>query len=107
MPAGQTVGELPPRCRRDGGTHGTAGSLLSAILPISPLVSSGYLGKAFVICILDGLGSISGVIVGGILIGIVESLAVLAIGPDHSLTVAFAIILLLRPMGLFGRRGYQ
>lgn len=89
---------------------GAAGSLLAAILPISPLVSSGYLGKAFVICILGGLGSIPGVIVGGLAIGVIENLAVLVLGPDHTLTVGFALLMLLlrfRPTGLFGRRAYQ
>jgi branched-chain amino acid transport system permease protein len=89
---------------------GAAGSLLAAIMPISPLVSSGYLGKAFIICILGGLGSIPGVIVGGLAIGVIENLAVLVFGPDHTLTVGFVLLLLLlrfRPMGLFGRRAYQ
>lgn len=89
---------------------GATGSLLAAILPISPLVSSGYLGKAFVICILGGLGSIPGVIVGGLAVGVIENLSVLAFGPDHTLTVAFVLLLLLllfRPTGLFGRRAYQ
>ncbi len=89
---------------------GVAGALLSAIFPISPLASSLYLGKAFVICVLGGLGSVPGVIVGGFSLGLLESFGSLAFGPEHALTVSFlALILLLmvRPQGLLGRRGFQ
>jgi branched-chain amino acid transport system permease protein len=43
---------------------GAAGALLSLIFPISPLNSTAYLGKAFVVCVLGGLGSVSGAMVG-------------------------------------------
>jgi branched-chain amino acid transport system permease protein len=89
---------------------GAAGSLLAVVFPISPIASSGYLGKAFVICVLGGLGSIPGVIVGGFALGIIESFGTLAFGPEHSLTVAFLLLILLlmfRPSGLLGRRGFQ
>eukprot|EP01035_Chromulina_nebulosa_P063998 gene63998-87520_t len=45
---------------------GAAGALLSPIFPISPLAGTTYLGKAFVICVLGGLGSVSGALVGGL-----------------------------------------
>jgi branched-chain amino acid transport system permease protein len=89
---------------------GAAGSLLAAIFPISPVASSGYLGKAFVICVLGGLGSIPGVIVGGFALGIIESFGTLVVGPEHALTIAFMlliILLMVRPSGLLGRRGFQ
>ena len=45
---------------------GAAGALLSPIFPISPLAGTAFLGKAFVICVLGGLGSVPGVLVGGL-----------------------------------------
>ena len=89
---------------------GAAGSLLSVIFPISPLNGPLYLGKAFVICVLGGLGSVGGALVGGLALGVIESFSALAFGPEHALTVAFAlliVLLLVRPTGLLGRRGYE
>ncbi|MGB9173173.1 MAG: branched-chain amino acid ABC transporter permease [Bradyrhizobium sp.] len=89
---------------------GSAGSLLAAIFPISPGSSSGYLGKAFVICVLGGLGSIPGVVAGGFMLGVVESFGALAFGPENALTISFLLLLVLlvaRPTGLFGRKGFN
>ena len=89
---------------------GAAGSLLSVIFPISPLTSSAFLGKAFVICVLGGLGSVPGVMVGGLALGILESYGTLFFGPEHSLTLSFTLLILLllfRPTGIMGRRGFD
>lgn len=89
---------------------GTAGSLLSVIFPISPLGSMAYLGKAFVVCVLGGLGSIPGVIIGGLALGIIESFGGLLFGPEHALTIAFILLIALlvwRPTGIMGRKGYE
>ena len=89
---------------------GSAGSLMSVIFPISPLTSVAFLGKAFVICVLGGLGSIPGVMAGGIVLGILESFGALWLGPDYSTTIAFVLLLLLlmfRPTGIMGKRGFE
>lgn len=89
---------------------GVAGALVSAIFPISPLASSIYLGKAFVICVLGGLGSVPGVIVGGFSLGLLESFGAVLFGSEHALTVAFLVLialLMMRPQGLLGRREFQ
>jgi branched-chain amino acid transport system permease protein len=89
---------------------GAAGALLSVVFPISPVASAGYLGKAFVICVLGGLGSIPGVILGGFALGVIESLGTLILGPEHALTLAFLlliVLLMVRPSGLLGRKGFQ
>src|ERR1700731_4380588 len=52
---------------------GAAGALLSIIFPISPLNSPVFLGKAFVVCVLGGLGSVPGALVGGLVLGVIES----------------------------------
>jgi branched-chain amino acid transport system permease protein len=89
---------------------GAAGALLSIVYPISPLNSSLFLGKAFVVCVLGGLGSVPGALIGGLVLGIVESFGSFWFGPEHAVTISFALLLLLlfvRPSGLLGRRGYE
>lgn len=88
---------------------GAAGALLAAIFPISSLSSSSYLGKAFVICVLGGLGSLPGVVAGGFALGVVEAFGALALGPENALTVSFVLLIALlavRPTGLLGRKGF-
>ena len=89
---------------------GAAGSLISLIYPISPLNYFMFLGKAFIICVLGGLGSVSGAMVGGLALGVLESFGALAFGPEHAVTLSFIILilfLLFRPMGIMGKRGYD
>lgn len=89
---------------------GAAGALLSIVYPISPLNSPLYLGKAFVVCVLGGLGSVPGAIVGGLALGIIESFGAFWFGAEHAITLSFSLLLLLlfvRPSGLMGRRGYE
>jgi len=89
---------------------GAAGALLSIIFPISPLNGSLFLGKAFVVCVLGGLGSVPGALAGGLLLGVIESFTSYWLGPERAVTVSFALLLVLlfvRPSGLMGRRGYE
>lgn len=89
---------------------GSAGVLLALIFPISPLSSIPYLGKAFVVCVLGGLGSVPGAVLGGLVLGLVESFGAMAIGPEHAVTLSFALLigfLIFRPQGLLGKRGFE
>jgi branched-chain amino acid transport system permease protein len=89
---------------------GAAGALLSIIFPISPLNGPLFLGKAFVVCVLGGLGSVPGAMVGGLVLGVIESFGAYWLGPEHAVTLSFGLLLVLlfvRPSGLMGRRGYQ
>ena len=89
---------------------GTAGVIFAVVYPITTNLTSTFLGKAFVICVIGGLGSVQGALVGGIVLGIVESLAGQLVGPQHALTVGFALMLALlvvKPGGLTGIRGYE
>lgn len=89
---------------------GAAGALLSIIYPISPLNSASFLGKAFVVCVLGGLGSVPGAMVGGLVLGIIESFGSFWFGPEHAVTLSFGLLLILlfvRPSGLLGKRGYE
>jgi branched-chain amino acid transport system permease protein len=85
-------------------TAGVAGIMLAPIAFVQ--VNMGYVGlKAFPAAVLGGFGSIPGAIVGGVIIGVVESMAVLYL-PEGINNVAAYILLLLvlmvRPQGLFG-----
>lgn len=89
---------------------GASGALLAMIFPISPLVGPVYLGKAFVICVLGGLGSVPGAMIGGLTLGVVESFGALWFGPEHAVTLSFTlliVVLVLRPSGLLGKKGYE
>lgn len=85
---------------------GAAGSLLSVVFPIAPITGHLFLSKAFVICVLGGIGSVPGAAIGGIALGLLESFSASIVGPELALTVAFvALIALLavRPQGIMGR----
>ncbi|MGB1007643.1 MAG: branched-chain amino acid ABC transporter permease, partial [Thalassobaculaceae bacterium] len=73
-------------------------------------LSGVFLGKAFVICVIGGLGSVPGALVGGIALGVIESVSGYVIGPQHAITVGFVLMLFLlvvKPTGLVGIRGYE
>src|SRR6202171_4090804 len=89
---------------------GCAGVLMALIFPISPLTSTAYLGKAFVVCVLGGLGSVSRALAGEILLSLIEGIGSTLIGPAHATTLSFALLivfLILRPQGLLGRKGFE
>jgi len=85
---------------------GTAGALISPTYYIFPQVGSAFTLKAFVITVLGGMGSIVGATLGGIIIGIVESVGAVAISSDWKDVIVFAIfllVLLVKPSGLMGK----
>jgi len=87
-----------------------AGGALALVYPITPLLSGVFLGKSFVICVLGGLGSVPGALVGGLALGMLESFGTIVFGSQWSTTVGFVLMLLvlvLRPTGLAGRKGYE
>ena len=91
------------------GLAGAAGALLGLVFPISPLASEAYLGTAFTVCVLGGLGSVVGAAAGGIALGLIESLAGLYLGSQNASIASFVLLILLlavRPDGLFGRKGF-
>jgi len=87
---------------------GAAGSLFGIINPFNPYIGALPTIKAFAIIILGGLGSIPGAIIGGLLYGIAEQSAVTLLGGTWRDAVAFSlliIVLILKPKGLFGKKG--
>jgi len=85
---------------------GAAGSLLSMLGPISPNLGALYSTRAFAICILGGTGSMIGVLVGGLLMGLLETIGASYIGAGFKDAIPFALlilILIIRPRGIFGK----
>lgn len=89
---------------------GVAGVVFASVFPITTNVTGLFLGKAFVVCVVGGLGSVPGALVGGLVLGLVESFAGQWFGPQQAITAGFVlmlVILLTRPSGLVGVRGYE
>ena len=86
---------------------GAAACFLLPAYYVNPQVGGGFVLVAFTIVVLGGMGSFAGALVGGLLIGVVESLGGLYFGESLGQVGIFAIfiaVLLLRPQGLFGAR---
>jgi branched-chain amino acid transport system permease protein len=89
---------------------GVAGGLLMAIYPVFPTVGLQFGVISFVVVVLGGLGSTTGAAVGGLLIGVIETLSGFFIDPALKQAVyfiLFILVLTLRPAGLFGVRGAE
>ena len=86
---------------------GAAGALMITIVPVTPFLSAEYTLLAFIIVIVGGLGSMTGALLGGLLIGVSEAVAGLLLQPSLKSMFSFGlliVVLLLRPQGLFGRK---
>jgi branched-chain amino acid transport system permease protein len=86
---------------------GAAACFLLPAYYVNPQVGSGFVLVAFTIVVLGGMGSFAGALLGGLLIGVVESIGGLLLGESLGQIGIFAIfiaVLLLRPQGLFGAR---
>ncbi len=84
----------------------TAGALISPTYYIFPQVGSIFTLKAFVITVLGGMGSVVGATLGGVLIGVAESIGGVYFGSGWKEVVVFVLfllVLLLKPSGLFGK----
>ena len=86
---------------------GAAACFLLPAYYVNPQVGSGFVLVAFTIVVLGGMGSFGGALLGGLLIGVVESLGGLWFGESLGQIGIFAIfiaVLLFRPQGLFGSK---
>jgi branched-chain amino acid transport system permease protein len=86
---------------------GAAGSLLAVTITITPYMGNVFIGKAFVIATLGGLGTVQGALIGGLVLGLAESLGAALIGPSYQQAIGFGILLLvliLRPEGIMGKQ---
>lgn len=83
-----------------------AGALLIIVGPVEPGLGRLYIGRTFCVVVLAGMGSITGTVIAGIILGVAESLVLISGGATWAPAVAFGILLLVlavRPAGLFGR----
>ena len=86
---------------------GAAACFLLPAYYVNPQVGSGFVLVAFTVVVLGGMGSFVGALVGGLLLGVVESLGGLYFGDSLGqigIFVIFIAVLLFRPQGLFGAR---
>jgi branched-chain amino acid transport system permease protein len=82
-----------------------AGVLAAPVVQVSPLMGSNLIIVVFAVVVIGGMGSIAGSIVTGLGLGLIEGLTKV-VYPQGSSTVVFvvmAIVLIIRPAGLFGK----
>ncbi len=87
-------------------TASLAGAFLIIIQPVEPSIGRDYIGLVFAICVLGGLGSLAGTLIGAILLGTAESFTETFYGPSWAPAVSFGLLLLtlaFRPTGIMGR----
>jgi len=83
-----------------------AGTFLGMTFPFTPTSGTTFLTIAFGAVIIGGLGSMMGTFLGGIILGVVQTLSAHFLGANAQMLVLYVIILILlafRPQGLFGR----
>lgn len=86
---------------------GAAGTLLITFLSVSPSIGGVFILKAFAICVIGGMGSFTGALGGGLILGVAESLTAYAANTQIAEAVPYLLlllVLLVRPQGLLGAR---
>lgn len=84
---------------------GVAGGLIAPLFTVRPAIGRLVMFKAMVVVILGGLGSVPGAVVGGLVLGFIESIGITLIGYEAVMIgwVLVIVLLLFRPWGLLGR----
>lgn len=83
-----------------------AGAMLIIVGPVEPSLDRVYIGRTFCVVVLAGLGSMTGTLAAGLILGISESIVLMTFGASWAPAVAFGLLLVvlgIRPQGLFGR----
>lgn len=83
-----------------------AGALLIIVQPVEPTLDRAYIGRTFCVVVMAGLGSMSGTLVAGIILGVAETIVLTMFGASWAPAISFTLLLLvlgIRPQGLFGR----
>jgi len=91
------------------GMAGLAGCLLSMFYEITPFMGLPYTIIAFIVIVLGGLGNILGSLLGGFLLGLLETIGVSVTSPGLRPILSYSVfilIILIRPKGIFGRGVY-
>jgi branched-chain amino acid transport system permease protein len=83
-----------------------AGALLIIVQPVEPTLDRAYIGRTFCVVVMAGLGSMSGTLVAGIILGVAETIVLTMFGASWAPAISFGLLLFIlgvRPQGLFGR----
>lgn len=83
-----------------------AGALLIIVQPVEPTLDRAYIGRTFCVVVMAGLGSMSGTLVAGIILGVAETIVLTMFGASWAPAISFTLLLVIlgvRPQGLFGR----
>lgn len=86
-------------------TAGLAGTLAAPLRGVEPFMGNEALAVAFVVVVIGGMGSFTGALLGGLLVGVVQSVmsTLWPVAANLMIYVSMALILLLMPRGLLGR----
>jgi len=90
------------------GLAAAAGSLMGAIFNLSPFMGSFALMKGIAVIILGGLGSLTGAIIGGLILGFVDGIVPPLLSVHMASLIGFVVIILIlqfRPQGIMGHAG--
>jgi branched-chain amino acid transport system permease protein len=90
------------------GVSALAGAMLIIVGPVDPSTDRVFIGRTFCVVVLAGLGSMTGTLAAGLILGIAESVVLMnpELGASWAPAVAFGLLLIVlgvRPQGLFGR----
>ena len=110
-PALRLMGANPVRIKQWAfgiatGVSALAGAMLIIVSPVEPAIDRLYIGRTFCVVVLAGLGSMTGTLAAGLILGIAESIVLMQFGASWAPAVAFGLLLVvlgIRPQGLFGR----
>ena len=110
-PALRLMGANPVRIKQWAfgiatGVSALAGAMLIVVSPVEPAIDRLYIGRTFCVVVLAGLGSMTGTLAAGLILGIAESVVLMQFGASWAPAVAFGLLLVvlgIRPQGLFGR----
>jgi len=110
-PALRLMGANPMRIKQWAfgiatGVTALAGAMLIIVGPVEPSMDRVYIGRTFCVVVLAGLGSMTGTVAAGLILGISESIVLMQFGASWAPAVAFGLLLVVlgfRPQGLFGR----
>ncbi|HTX69955.1 MAG TPA: branched-chain amino acid ABC transporter permease [Thermoleophilia bacterium] len=90
------------------GSAAVAGVLVGLTFSFGPTAGTAYLITGFAVVVLGGIGSIKGTLVGGLLLGIIESVGAAFVGDGWRVFIGCLVVLLvlsIRPQGIFGTAG--
>jgi branched-chain amino acid transport system permease protein len=110
-PALRLMGANPVRIKQWAfgiatGASALAGAMLIIVGPVEPAIDRLYIGRTFCVVVLAGLGSMTGTLGAGLILGVAESIVLMFFGASWAPAVAFGLLLVvlgIRPQGLFGR----